>query len=166
MFQCWRKKRKSMERRRNTRKGVRSAGDSMPCQGVSCTGCHKISSLWCLEESCASVANRSQSPLCPACQDGIHSVALCLSPSCPVSQTSHLIQSLVCMTCSITSVSLTPIMFSSRILGPQGLGPANLPFTFHTSDIPPGLGCPSIPCPSLHWDLQPNCSLRLTATVR
>lgn len=38
MFQCWRKKRKSMERRKNIRKGVRSAGDSMPCPGGSMYG--------------------------------------------------------------------------------------------------------------------------------
>lgn len=86
------------------------------------------------------------------------SLPLALLPGFPVITFSW---SLVCMSCSITSSSLALITSNSRFLGPQRLVPENLPFTFHTSIFPPGLGSPSIPCTGLHWDLQPNCSMQL-----
>lgn len=48
---------------------------TVSCQGIWCTGCHRTSSLWCLEEGCASVASGSHSPF-SLCQDGVCSVAL------------------------------------------------------------------------------------------
>lgn len=130
-----------------------NAGLSLPCHKISCTGSMK--SL--LYGVCSKAL-----PLSPA-DLGLLSAhlarmgfALWFLASHPPAQfpCHHIFSSPCCMTYSITSSSLAPIIFSSRFLGPQRPVPANLPFTFHIPFSPrPWLS--NIPCPGLQGGSSP-----------
>lgn len=141
-----------------------NAGLSLPCHKISCTGSMK--SL--LYGVCSKAL-----PLSPA-DLGLLSAhlarmgfALWFLASHPPAQfpCHHIFSSPCCMTYSITSSSLAPIIFSSRFLGPQRPVPANLPFTFHTSFSPQALAVQH-PLPWFAGRFKPSCSLQLRAAVQ
>jgi len=132
-FQYWRRKGRTRKAGRVEQK-VRNTRDNMSCQGVSWTGCHKISV--CDERNMALPMLQSN-PSLPSAQLAWMGVAVWPFASRPPAwfPSNHIFfQSPVCMTCSTTSYSLTLIAFKAfRATEP---GPSKSPLHLPYLNIP------------------------------